>query len=195
MFFCPNCNNAYDISKDSLQIVNQSGGDLDYSKFIELTLSGISEDEISKNVKKINIYKFLKSKEYKKLTSKEKEIIYNKIQDVIPIEQKILIKNKSVDINESNMAYFICKNCLYNVPIKDGTKIYSKTSSEIKSNYTDNNMEVKLHSNILPITRKYICPNKSCDSNKYPERKEAVILRNNNSFSITYICKICKTYW
>lgn len=192
MFFCPNCNNAYDISKDIAHL--QTGG-VDMSKLLDNILSGESEDNIKKDIDKMNITALLKSPEYKKLSSKDKELIYNRLQDSLPKDKKDLLKNRSTDAVESNKTYFICKNCMYSTPIKDGTKLYSKTSEDIKSTYKTDNIDVKFYSSVLPLTRKYVCPNDTCISHKDPSLKEASMFRSNNTFAIKYICRACKTYW
>jgi len=197
MFFCPNCNNAYDISKDSLNTKVQSGGsdENDFKNLIKSAIDGESEQIIKRHIEKVNIPLFLKSPVYKKLTSKEKELVFNRVQDTLPNDKKILMKNKSLELSDSNIAHFVCKNCIYNQKIKEGTRIYSKTSDSSTSLTSTENIDMKIYSDILPITRKYLCPNSDCPSHKNISLKEAIIFRSKDSFKTKYICKTCRIYW
>lgn len=199
MFFCPNCNNAYEIARTAIDI--QTGGKntdsesptLDFSKIVSKI---IEDDNLSVNdIDNLDINLFLKSVAYKKLSSKKKELVYNKIQDKLPESKKALTQSKTNDFNESNMAYFVCKNCIYNVPIKDKTLIFSKSSENITRSYTSINDDNKIHSNILPLTRKYICPNDQCKSHKDFTKKEAVVYRIHNSLGVKYKCLECLAEW
>lgn len=191
MFFCPNCNNSFDISRE----IVQTGGSKNHSEVIELILNSQPDELIKNSIQHLNMDSFNKSVEFKKLESSDKELIINKIQDLLPHDKKDLIKNKTVDIPETNIAYFVCKNCIFNIPIKDNTLLYSKTSGESQLNDQSDNIDILIHSKILPITRKYICPNKKCESHKDFSKKEAIIYRNRLNFYTKYICKTCKTYW
>lgn len=203
MFFCPNCRNAYDIARTAIDV--QSGGKSDNTSKensdVNDTFTGIIDKLINnqeveeKDVVKLDIDKLVKSISYKKLSSKQKELVYNKIQDKLPDDKKVLMSLKPTEANDANVAYFVCKNCIYNKPIKEGTLIYSKTSEDIAQTYDTHDDKNKIHSNILPITRKYICPNKNCISHTNLEKREATIFRLHNSFAIKYICKACETMW
>jgi hypothetical protein len=200
MFYCPNCNNTYNIAKVS----EQSGGVFgfpttdssssenimdggDTSKLIETILSN---PDI--NIKDVNTEQLIKSAEYKKLTIEEKEIVYNKIQDTIPKSTKKLVENKPSDA-KNNLAFFVCNNCGYSVPIKEGTKIFSKASDEVSQKYGTSDYSNILYSNIVPRTRKYLCPNKKCESHTNPVKREAIFFRKNNAYDVVYICTACKT--
>lgn len=199
MFFCPNCNNAYDIARTVTDI--QSGGkntssessSQNYEDIVNKIIAG--DDTISDDVNDLDITLFLKSIAYKKLSSKKKELVYNKIQDKLPESKKLLIQNKTTEANESNAAFFVCKNCIYNVPIKDSTLIFSKSSSDITRSYTSTTDANKIYSEILPLTRKYICPNTKCESHKDLTKREAIIYRIHNSFGVKYKCTSCLQEW
>jgi hypothetical protein len=193
MYFCPKCNNSYDIARTTID--NQAGGkgSINYSDLVDKILD---DDIIStEDVKDIKFNIFLKSSEYKKLSSKKKELIFNKIQDKLPDEKKILMQNKTDEFNESNLAFFVCNNCMYNKQIPHKTLIFSKTSENLTQRYNTYNTKNKIHSDILPLTRKYICPNKKCESHTNFEKKEAVLFRLRNSFIVKYICKTCNEMW
>ena len=52
------------------------------------------------------------------------------------------------------------------------------------------------HSNVLPRTRAYTCPNVKCVTHKDKKQKEAVMRRiNDTSYHMVYICTACKTEW
>ena len=198
MFFCPNCNNTYDIARTATDI--QTGGkntsESSTQSFEDIVSKIINGNDISlDDVNDLDITLFLKSIAYKKLSSKKKELVYNKIQDRLPESKKALMQNKTTEFNESNVAFFVCKNCIYNVPIKDGTLIFSKSSSDITRSYTSTTDVNKIHSNILPLTRKYICVNDKCDSHKDITKREAVIYRVHNSFGVKYKCTTCLQEW
>jgi len=199
MFFCPNCNNAYDIARTATDV--QSGGKNTSSESSSANYEDIVNKIINNNdvpfddINNLDIGLFLKSIAYKKLNSKKKELVYNKIQDKLPESKKVLIQNKTTDVNESNAAFFICKNCIYNVPIKENTLIFSKSSSDITRSYTSTTDANKIHSTILPMTRKYICPNSTCDSHKNFAKREAIMYRIHNSFGVRYKCTTCLREW
>jgi hypothetical protein len=205
MFYCPNCDNTYDIARTS----GQSGGVPDFEFSSSETISeeqvgGINIGELIKKIligtsispfeiKKIDVKNLVRHIEYKKLTQTEKEIIFNTIQDLLPKDQKKLIKNKPVEQGENNLAFFVCSNCKYFVKIKEGTRIFSRTSNNVSQSYGTSDYSDMLNSKILPRTRKYICKNSKCITHKVPSKKEAVFFRKNNSFETIYICAVCGT--
>lgn len=189
MFYCPKCSNSFDIAKSTTDL--QTGGEKDnYDTLIDFILT--NKTVTKEQLDKLNVQKLLKSIEYKKLNNKKREKIYNIIQDNLPENKKKLMLEKDTNLNENNIAYFICSNCSFYRKINNGTLLYSKSSlveDKVK------NMSNRIHSNILPLTRKYICPNKVCESHKNIHKKEAVIFRYPNSYKIKHICKTCKTEW
>jgi hypothetical protein len=199
MFFCPNCNNIFDITKtptqideeDKTPISEQEGG----QDLIDETINKIinNENVSQSQLEKISINKLLENPTYKKLKSDKKEKVYNVIQDSLNKEKKNIVKNKLDKIDKSNLAFFICNNCGYSSNIKEGTKIFSKTNDEISQTYTPDDYSDLIHSDILPRTRKYVCPNVKCKTNEDPSKREAVFFRKNNSYNVVYICTVCKT--
>ena len=189
MFYCPNCNNTYDIARTSTQI----GGDFGLSTTDSEMLEGganlqnlfdkILKDQVISldDVKGIDMKNMVKSMEYKKLTKHEKEKIYNKIQDILPKDKKKIIENKPHEVGDENLAFFVCSNCGYSIKIKEGTKIFSRTSDNLSQSYATGDYSDMLNSNILPRTRKYVCQNDKCESHKNPVKREAVFFRKNNS--------------
>lgn len=249
MFYCPNCNNTYDIARTSSQVGGKingvvaetsstpivgtaSGGiaqvvttiatevataitdavttTLDHIDHIDVheasTLVGgatnptqlmtkILKDELINpdDIKGLNIDHITTSIDYKKLKQEDKEKIYNKLQDVFPKEKKKIIENKPTESSDENLAFFVCSNCGYSIKIEDGTRIFTRTSADISQSYTTGDYSDMLYSNILPKTRKYICPNKKCESHTNPAKRQAIFFRKNNSYEVVYICSACET--
>lgn len=215
MFFCSKCNNFYDITKFG----NQKGGDIliggaTSSETSESSESIMSPKNIDKNdiynilvnkvmqnetdtikpadIEKIHMGELFKHPAYKKLKQSEKEYVFNSLSDLLPKEQKKILEEKT-DSTVENLAYFLCNNCGNMEKIMPGTLIFSKTSQAISQSYSTSDSKEMVNSDILPRTKKYLCPNKSCLSYKDPKKKEAVFFRKNNSFEIKYICVECKT--
>lgn len=220
MFFCPNCNNAFDITNKKNQKIDKkknekedgridkkkNKNDSEEHKNTEIALTGGYQYEtiikkildkqelIFDDIKELKIEELVKHPAYKKLKMKQKEYVYNKIQDILPKnEKKILIDQPIKTLSTEEMAYFICNNCGYIKQIEPKTQIFSRTSTMISQSYDINEYKDMLYSDILPRTRKYICPNEKCESHKDPTKKEAIFFRLNNSYKIKYICTACKT--
>lgn len=178
--------------KKQLRDIIQNGGKLiDHDVIIKNIFNNksLSKEELNT----IDINKLIKTTSYKKLSKTKQKVIFNYIQDHVSKKNKLLVKQKDTTFNENNIVYFVCKNCKYNRMVNKKTLIYSKTESEY---YNENfNIKHRIHSNILPITRKYICPNDKCKSHKDIGLREASIVRLPNSYAINYICHSCKTSW
>lgn len=213
MFYCPKCNNTFDITKKKIinEMINQQNRENEINKTNESSESfNISSETIEmvggvsiKNIinkilnntieeeelKKINEEAIINDKEYKKLNKKNKEYVYNKIRELRRdhLEKKIEKMNDNIDT-----GYFICNNCKYYEKIKSGTMIFKKSSENVSKQYKVENYKVMKNSKILPITREYICPNKECPSHKNIKLKEAKFFRINNSFKMKYICMACE---
>lgn len=211
MFFCPNCNNSFDIAKISLaktqdkkekqehkqqelkhqELKHQEGGDSKDKQHIEDLITKIlRKEQISElDVKDVPVESVTSNPVYKKLKEKDKEIVYNAVLDVKPKD----LKPKDKEVESSSIANFICKNCGFIKKIEPRTKIFSRTSDDISQTFGTTNYEAMLHSKILPITRHYNCPNTKCESHKDTTKKEAVFFRLNNMYKTKYICRACKT--
>jgi len=149
-------------------------------------------------LEKLDFSAVTKSGIYKKLSNKKKEFVFNTIQDMLPKDKKEVhkIKPDQEETLSANQAYFICKNCSNTEKIPDGTLIISKSSESLSHDYiTNDNYKDMINSNILPITRNYICPNKKCESHTNPELREAVFFRINNTYNIRYVCRTCIATW
>lgn len=201
MYFCPICNNSFDVTKlshqkggthtesndDSEKNILNGGQPFNYQNIIKKIISkeNISEEEINK----INFTDLLNDPSYKKLKNKQKEFVYNKIQDLLPVNKKKIIDEeikKPID-----KSYFICRSCGHIKPIEPETLIFSRVSSDISQNYTSTDYGDMKYSDILFRTRRYECPNKKCTSYTNPIEREAVFFRRNNTFVIKYVCQAC----
>lgn len=186
MFFCPTCKNMYDISKDIVK-PQQGKGIIDYDQFIINFNKNIDMANII-NDTTFSIDEIYKASEYKKLSKSQKEILINKVDYLLPKDKKTFTK-----ADNEMLAYFNCKNCSNTEPIAPGTKIYTLTTNNLSSNQNSDNYHNMIHSDILPITRKYKCPNEKCISHTDVSKKEAKFFRINNSYKIKIICLACES--
>lgn len=148
------------------------------------------DEEMTKNISMGDV---IKHSMYKKLPPKKKEMVYNKIQDMLPVEKKKIMIEKPLKPEKENLAYFVCSNCGPLKRIEAGTLIYSKKSDALSQNYSTGNYDNMLYSDVLLHTRRYVCPNDKCVSHKDNSKRDAVIFRKNNSYEVKYICVACKT--
>lgn len=186
MFYCPTCKNTYDISKDVVK--PQTGGtQIDYDYVVQ----NVANPEVEKTIKDTNFSMELltKSVEFRKLSKSQKEYIYNKVLYILPDDKKML----STDIKEGATAYFHCKNCSNTEEIKPGTRVYGISTDNHTSVSNKNTSKEMIHSDILPITRKYTCANAQCISHTDPSKREAKFFRVSNSYKIKFICIACET--
>jgi hypothetical protein len=186
MFYCPKCLNIYNITK-SVKSFEQSGG-AKLDDIIEKILDNEEIDDIKIDEDDLNQLNKLDS--FKKLQNKQKDYVYNYLNDKI---QKKKTTNK--DDKLAKKMYFICKNCGNNEPVKEGSMIISRQTNKELSNEAGFNAKEYLHMNILPRTRQYNCVNDKCDSHKNADKKSAVFMRVNNTYKIRYICEACETTW
>jgi hypothetical protein len=215
-FFCPQCNNLYTkitptISKqleekgetDTPNTVSsfnttsnktedkQKGGgsDTNVANVIKKILAGEIIDD--KDISGITIEDLAEQPSYKKLTGKQKEAVYNIINDKLP--KKLPSQKKESD----KKAYFECSNCGYSEPVKPGTLLLRRVRDTFITKDFDTPVSYGEFTNAsyIPITRAYICPNKQCKSHSDHEKREAVMYRQPNSMKIEYVCKTCSFHW
>jgi len=214
MFYCPQCNNMYGITKNPPTINNtteQTGGKhsesetptsvsmsdsslnntIDYESTVTKILQNEFNDETTFNF----IENITKTNAYKKLSSKDKVFIKNKLMELLPKADKIKIMETNT-VKTTNEVYFICNYCGYSEKIEPGTLVMSRLSTEGTHDFTDNTQyKNMIHVKTLPLTRNYICPNKTCVSQKNHEKREAVFFRTDGQYRIRYVCKACETSW
>lgn len=189
MFFCPECDNSFNITKTLPQhkTEGQTGGDR-YETFIKKTLANEDVEQFDTNG--LTLDELTKSAEYKRLKQREKERVHNMLNELLPLDKKNLPK---ADKTKKHTAFYICTKCGYNEPIKSGTMIFSRTSNDVSQSYISRDIKEMVHSDILKRTRRYICPNKDCVSHKDIQQREAIMFRRNNSYQMIMICEACNT--
>jgi len=132
-----------------------------------------------------------RSNTYKKLSKEGKSAVLEKVDELIADRDT----NDVVDKNgNTNTLYYICRNCGNYETIPEGSLLFTRGSSK-ESGQIVQTYKYLIHDPTLPITREYICPNKSCESNKDPNKKEAIFFRPNNGYKVVYVCKTCETIW
>lgn len=201
MFFCSNCNNIYDITKNINNINNdETLSDITSSSNINnddvltpLFKKIINNDTIDDNdaeiFKKLNLNSVVNNQYYKRLREKNKDLIMNTVKNYItPTTENIKI----------NSAYHICTSCGNHQEIKAGTLITKKIYNKTSNNFTlidDDRIKELATINYLPITRNYVCVNSKCPSVNNHELRSAKFYRIDDSFIVRYICLACKSSW
>ena len=192
MFYCPKCLNIYNITKSIKTSDNQTGGSK-LDDIIEKILSNEDiEEEKTNKLDEDDLIQLNKIDSFKKLQNKQKDYVFNYLNDII---QKKKPANKDNKI--AKKMYFICKSCGNNEPIKEGSMIISRQSNKEITNENDTGFNPKeyLEMNIYPRTRQYSCLNDKCVSHKNSEKKSAMFMRINGTYKIRYICEACETSW
>ena len=172
MKFCPNCSTLLKIvdSIDDLSI--QKGGSKEFKDVID-TL--VNENTIPTSVNSDNVYDILQSSNYKNLPIDEQEIVFNKLQSILPANKKKQIVKKTSS-SDSKSIYYTCVDCSYFKELQPKTLIYSETKNKLDTTIPD--LSYMVHNNILPRTTEYTCINDDCSSHK--DGGVAVYLRYNN---------------
>lgn len=184
MKFCPNCSTLLKIVDNISDLPTQLGGG-DYKEFIDTILNS---DKIDTKINIANISRITQSHDYKILSIENQEIVYNKIQELLPKDKKKLNENKSPQI-EKKPVYYICPDCSFYKKLQPNTLIYSETKNKQDKNIND--FSHMINNPILPRTTEYTCVNDKCDTHK--TGGVAVYMRHNNK--IIYICETCKYQW
>lgn len=190
MSFCPDCDNILDISKNAsikssigLNTPDTISETSDTDQFNNVIKSLLNDNELNKNELILaSNNDIFKSNSYMDLTKPDKKKIDEKIS--------LLIK----EIDSTIGAYYVCDNCNYSKPIEKKTLITSKESANSTNNYVDNKkFKNQIYNKCLPISRAYICVNKSCASHADHSQREAVFYRV--GMQVWYTCKACQSFW
>jgi len=157
--------------------------------------SQVQEDIVDKLINayknKDNLSSFKVS--YDDLTNND-NYIKLKEQDKIKILKLLNLEN----IDDTKVAYQVCKNCLYNEKLTKRTLILSRMNlnTSASSNKSLSKYKNMIHDKTLPHTRDYVCKNKDCSSHKDPSKRDAVWFRPiATSYSTYYGCTACATIW
>lgn len=205
MLYCPNCHNILDVSKNpptqtasNQYLGTQTPTSVSASDEAEEVKSNVVDDIIDKflngkdvangEISNIKLENIVKSDKYKNLNKKQKSTVQNGYSAIVD------------KIGESVHAFYFCRNCMYSEPISSGALVISRISGKAKSNYVNvEKFKNKIHSQILPFTRNYVCINDKCETNhsdpKKRKTKEAVFYRVGNSMQVAYTCVVCNSYW
>ena len=204
MFYCPNCNNAFDITRsiESKQIGGKKENPPSSSSTSDSSEAPTGDNSFitklltnkatTNDVSKIDLPVFVKSGPYRDLSNEDKETVYNKIQDLLPNDKKKLMEFKNNVDEQANTAYFICTNCGHARKIDNGTLIFSRKSENITQSYNVGDYADLKYSNVLPRTRNYVCVNDKCASHKELGKREAIFFRV-GGYNIKYMCVTCET--
>jgi hypothetical protein len=195
MLFCSNCNNILDISKTAPKVTKMLAPDTPTSISID-TPKITKKDPITLLLEKVAKGSELLQSDVKTMTFDE--IIHHESYKNLDKTTKKKVDEQlgklSKEQDASTGAYYVCKKCFCSTPIETKTLITSRASEGLTSNYM--NMEYCknfIYNKALPLTRGYICTNKSCESHKNFEKREAVFYRI--GMQTWYTCKTCQTYW
>ena len=126
------------------------------------------------------------------ILQKHKEFIALKDKD-----KKELLNILKVNEDDSLNAFYVCKNCSYSERLTKRTNVLNKMYIGSVSGYNNADMfKYYVHDKTLPHTRDYVCRNKSCDTHKNPEKRDAKWFRTNqSSYTTYYVCTVCETVW
>ena len=178
MYFCDNCGFSLEISKSS-KISKEEDN--------RQTIAKLSEaiKMVEDNVDTTN-YKASFSKD--EMTKNKK---YQKMSDDMKINM-----NRLFEEQVSSGAEFKCENCNLTKSITETTMLYQiNMEDKINTLKTLEENELVVKDPLLPHTHDYTCKNPSCVTHKKPEMKDAVFLRDRNSYKINYICSVCFFNW
>ena len=176
MYFCPQCNYSFDITKLSSEI-NKISIDTPNELFKLLNDKDINLNKYTMNFKENDL---LKNSKYKKLSKELKEVIKNMFEDISMFEN----------------IEFKCLNCNFRKPITSSIKLYEINLLE------DNNKKIKsiednkllFNNPIYPRTKDYTCKNLNCITHKDETKKEAIFYKDKN-YQLVYICGNCNSNW
>jgi len=177
MYFCPKCSYLLDIKK-STNINNDN--DEDEEKLILEKPS-----DAFKKIKSLNKFRpnfsrdeMINDKKYSKLKKSDKEKL-EKLFNTVYTD-----------------ASFYCNNCNYSKQLDKTFLLYKfEKTNNIDNNKTIEDNKILAESPILPRTKDYMCKNPSCKTLKDPSLKEAIYYRDENSFTLNYLCTVCNYNW
>lgn len=173
MYFCPECNYIFDITKMG------SIKDTKESITLEEAISKLKNKETLNNYKIINNIENIKEDaKFKKLNEK--------------VRNKIL---ESINKQSSNII-FNCLNCDNKSVINKTIRLYHLDLSKDTENIlSHNDCKILANDPILPRTRDYTCKNINCITHKKSNNKEAIFLKDKLTYKLKYICCVCYTNW
>lgn len=178
MYFCPNCSYLFDIAKSS-----KVSKEVDTRNVLKKISDAFDALENSADLSK-----------YKAEFSKE-EMAKNKKYQKLKEEDKIKM-NQIFEELVSSGAEFCCDNCSFSKQITETTLLYQINMEDkiVQINSLEDN-ELTCKDPLLPHTHDYTCKNPSCITHKNSSLKDAVFIRERNSYRLNYICTVCYFNW
>lgn len=180
MFFCQNCNNSLDITKNmnvkkvEKVVINTP------EEFIKL-YNNTNTENYYLNFNENSLKLYLKKEDF---SNEEYSNIFNSFYKIL---------NNQKDLSQ---FYLKCVNCNTHNVLQAGTILYSINFSSTNTfDMTNEDIMIKCNDPILPRTSDYVCPNAKCITHKDIDSKEAVFFRHDKSFNLTYICCACYNQW
>ena len=177
MYFCPQCNYSFDISKSTTT---------DAKKILKAPEDAIKRFRAGKDldnyIAEFDKNDLVKHKKFDKLSNEDKS------------KFNILFQKSSSTFDKIE---FKCLNCNFRKPINESIKLYeidlvddnSKDFKDIKKN------KLLFNNPIYPRTRDYTCKNINCITHKDIKNKEAVFYKDKKTNLLVYICGVCYTNW
>lgn len=157
--------------------------------FYQRILSKVEADEelTDDQITRIEIKDMIKSQYYRDLKSKS------------AIKKKILTMIEDMGNSDDNTEFYLfCSNCGYSRTLDSNFHVLSKNAEGVASThdyFDEDKTRLIVHSGIYPRTREFNCPNKDCSSQKGAPTTstEACMVRDANSYHMTYVCVNCLT--
>jgi len=202
MHFCPQCDNIMDIGKSIPKVnnlLNQAPTTVSTSSVSQNTQIDIN-DKVDKI---INLYKNKETFDKDILTKNnidtEQITTHPNFIKLKEVDRLKLLKMLNIEnLDDSKIAYLICRNCFYHEKLTKKTLILNRMNlnTNNSSNINLNKYKYMIHDKTLPHTRDYICKNKDCVSHKDFTKRAAVWFRPiATSYSTYYGCTACSTIW
>ena len=183
MFFCPKCSYSLDLKKSAI-VGNKS---------VVVSTNKVEVKSVSAGITQV-IKNDIDPAEIKPKFTKD-QMVKNKNYGKLSFEDK----NKMLEVfNQHGGAHgvmFLCNNCGWVKDINDTIKLYSYQAVENTQQITPNEYFILFNNPILSRTKDYSCKNKSCETHKKPDKKEAVFFHSDKSLEVKYICGSCYNSW
>lgn len=176
MYFCPQCNYSFDITKstssDSKKVLSTP------EDVIKRMRAGKDLSNYSANFEKDLLFK------HKKLGE-------------ITEEQKNQLNLLFETTSNFNRIEFKCVNCNFRKPINGSIKLYEIdfVDDNVSKFKSTNENKLLFNNPIYPRTRDYTCKNMNCITHKDSSKKEAVFYKDKKTNLLVYICGVCYTNW
>jgi hypothetical protein len=178
MYFCPNCSYLFDIAKSS-KLSKEIDSRIEIKKITDAFKKLETNDNMSKYKADFSKEEMFKNKKYQKLNEEDKININKIFEEVV-----------------SSGAEFKCNNCNFSKEITETTLLYQiNLENKVTKIKSLEENELLCKDPTLPHTRDYTCKNPSCISHKNNEIKDAVFIREPNSYKLNYICTVCFYNW